>query len=221
MTFTRDDSATIVDLHWGLAPKSFVFKLDPHEVMSRLTTSSLAGTQVETFAIEDLMLYLAMHGAKHLWQSLEWIASLGEVLRAHPSIDWTTLLDRSAKARAMRMLALGLRLVESHFDLSFPAGVFETIDVAEEMKRLAAAIQDELFANRSLPVSTETNRYNFKIMDRKRDAVTSMLRAIFVPTLSDWEALTLPAPLNPLYYAYRPLRLSKEYGASLWARLSK
>src|SRR5262245_4259142 len=72
MTFTRDDQQTIVDLHWGLAPRSFVFKLEAHEVLLRRETVSLAGTQVDTFAAEDLVLYLAMHGAKHLWQSLEW-----------------------------------------------------------------------------------------------------------------------------------------------------
>jgi hypothetical protein len=52
-------------------------------------------------------------------------------------------------------------------------------------------------------------------MDRKRDALLSALRAIFVPTLPDWQALALPAPLHSLYYAYRPLRLSKIY----WRRL--
>ncbi len=221
MTFTRDEQLTIVDLHWGLAPKSFVFKLEPEEVMSRLTNTSLAGTQIETFATEDLVLYLAMHGAKHLWQSLEWIASLGEVLLAQPALNWTTLLERSIKARAARMLALGLRLVESHCDVKFPANVFPTLDSSAEMARLATTIQAELFVKRELPVSAETNLYNFKIMDRKRDAVTSMLRAVFVPTLSDWEALTLPASLHPLYYAYRPLRLSKEYGTTLWHRMSR
>jgi hypothetical protein len=221
MTFTRDDQLTIIDLHWGLAPRSFVFNLEPGEVLSRLESVSLAGTQIETFATEDLVLYLAMHGAKHLWQSLEWIASLGEVLQASPALNWAKLLERATRARATRMLALGLRLVESHFEFEFPANLFDTLDAEEEMKRLAGVIQAELFAKRDLPVSSETNLYNFKIMDRKRDAITSMLRAIFVPTLSDWEALTLPVTLHPLYYAYRPLRLSKEYGASLWQRFSR
>ena len=56
-------------------------------------------------------------------------------------------------------------------------------------------------------------------MDRKRDALISALRAIFVPTLPDWQALALPSSLHSLYYAYRPLRLSKIYGATLWRRL--
>jgi hypothetical protein len=87
---------------------------------------------------------------------------------------------------------------------------------------MASEIQDQLFAAYSGPPdSTDTNLYNLKIMDRKRDALASMLRAILVPTISDWQALALPEALHPLYYAYRPLRLSKTYGSSLWQKLTR
>ena len=47
----------------------------------------------------------------------------------------------------------------------------------------------ELFVTFGYADSTETNLYNLRIMDRKRDALLSALRAIFVPTLPDWQAL--------------------------------
>jgi len=72
--FVRDDWFTVVDLHWGLSPRSFVFGLTEHEVMSRLQTVSFAGAEIKTFSTEDLILYQAMHGAKHLWRRLEWIS---------------------------------------------------------------------------------------------------------------------------------------------------
>lgn len=55
-------------------------------------------------------------------------------------------------------------------------------------------------------------------MDRKRDALISTLRSLLVPTFPDWKALALPAPLPSLYYAVRPLRLSKDY---LWYFLNR
>jgi len=58
-------------------------------------------------------------------------------------------------------------------------------------------------------------------MDRKRDALVSALRSIFVPTLPDWQALALPSTLHPLYYAYRPLRLSKVYALSFVRNLRR
>jgi hypothetical protein len=218
--FVRDDWFTIVDLHWALAPKNFVFKLETDEVMSRLQNVSLAGGEIETLATEDLILYLSMHGAKHLWRGLEWITSLGELIRAAEAIAWDTVVRRAQDAHATRMLALGLRLVERISDVEIPAEVLELVDNSESMKRTANQLVTQIFTNSGPAFSTETNLNNLKIMDRKRDAFVSALRAIFVPTISDWSALNLPPSLHSLYYAYRPLRLSKIYSTSLWRKLS-
>jgi hypothetical protein len=217
--FMRDEWFTVVDLHWDLAPRSFVFCVEAEAVLSRLQPVSLAGVAVETFGAEDLVLYQAMHGAKHLWRRLEWISSLAESLRAIPSLNWDTIVDRAAKARATRMLALGLRLVEKFSDVHVPAHVLAAIDPDGPMQRMALRIREEIFTTSGAADSTETNLYNLRIMDRKRDALISALRSIFNPTLPDWQALALPAPLHPLYYAYRPLRLSKAYTTSLWRKV--
>ena len=87
------------------------------------------------------------------------------------------------------------------------------------MQRMSQNIREQIFTTYGAADSTETNLYNLRIMDRKRDALISALRAIFVPTLPDWQALALPASLHSLYYAYRPLRLSKVYSASLLRRV--
>lgn len=218
--FVRDDWFTVVDLHWALAPKNFVFKLETDEVMSRLQRVSLAGTEIQTFANEDLILYLSMHGAKHLWRALEWISSLGELIRATESIAWDTVIQRAEKAHATRMLALGLRLVERVSEVTIPAEVLRRVDTNGSLKRMADQLLARIFTDWGRIVSTETNLNNLQIMDRKRDAIASALRAIFVPTISDWSALNLPPSLHSLYYAYRPLRLSKVYTTSFWRKLS-
>jgi len=167
---------------------------------------------VETFSTEDMVLYQAMHGAKHLWRRLEWIISLAELVRVS-KVHWPTVMQRAEAAHATRMLALGLHLVEAFTDVKV---AMHTADPA--MKRLATQIKNQIFDVSRTIESTETNLFNFKIMDRKRDALISALRSLFVPTLPDWEALTLPAPLHSLYYAVRPLRLSKSY---LWYFLNR
>jgi len=221
LQFMRDEWFTVVDLHWDLAPRSFVFKLRAGEVMSRLQTVSLAGATVKTFGAEDLVLYLAMHGAKHLWRRLEWIASLAESLRATPDLNWELLVQRAGQAHATRMLALGLRLAEKFSDLKLPAHVLAGVDADGAMQRMSEQVGAQLFNLFGAADSTETNLYNLRIMDRKRDALISALRAIFVPTLPDWQALALPAPLHSLYYAFRPLRLAKVYSSSLWRRMRR
>ncbi|HKY45349.1 MAG TPA: nucleotidyltransferase family protein, partial [Pyrinomonadaceae bacterium] len=219
--FMRDDWFTVIDLHWHLAPRSFVFRVNADEVMSRLQSVALAGTVVETFGAEDSVVYQSMHGAKHLWRRLEWITSLAETVRATPEMNWNVLLDRTATAHAVRILALGLRLVQSFSDVPVPAHVFDTLDSDGVMQRMAQRIREQIFTTYGTADSTETNLYNLRIMDRKRDALISTLRAIFVPTLPDWQVVTLPTSLHSLYYALRPLRLSTAYGASLLRRVTR
>jgi hypothetical protein len=219
--FVRDDWFTVVDLHWDLAPRSFVFKVKADEVMSRLQSVPLAGTSVETFSAEDSVLYQSIHGAKHLWRCLEWITALAETVRSTPSINWDTVIERAVNARATRILALGLRLVEKFSDVPVPAHVLAAVDSDGTMQRMAQTIRDEIFISNGFADSSETNLYNLRIMDRKRDALLSALRAIFVPTLTDWQALALPPPLHSLYYAFRPLRLSKVYSIALLRRVTR
>ena len=219
IAFMRDDWFTVIDLHWELAPKSFVFKLETDEVMSRLRSISFAGTVVETFGPEDSVLYQSMHGAKHLWRRLEWIVALAESLKGE--IDWSALVRRAQRTRMTRMFALGLRLVGEFSDVRVPLHVFDTIDADKTMQGISAKIRVQMFSTYGPADSTETNLYNLRIMDRKRDALLSALRAIFVPTLPDWQALALPASLHPLYYLFRPLRLSKVYGSSLLRRVTR
>ena len=210
--FVRDDWFTVVDLHWALAPKTFVFNVETEDLLTRLQRVSVAGAEFETLSTEDSILYQSMHGAKHLWRRLEWISALGETIRATDSTDWDVVMNRAERARATRMLILGLQLAQRISHISVPVPLPDGSMADEVLARI--------FTLSGAAGSTETNLYNLKIMDRKRDALISALRAIFVPTLTDWHALNLPPSLHSLYYAYRPLRLSKIYTTSLLQKLS-
>ena len=213
------DSSPVLDLHWALSPKSFVFSLTTTDLMSRLQRVRLMNTEVLTFGLEDLVIYLSMHGSKHLWWRLEWMGSLAEVIKSK-SLDWGVVVARASASNCKRILALGLRLAELISDGAVPDNVFDSIDGDGRMLQVAAHFHANLFLEEpSEPESRETNLYNFQVMDRKRDALTSIVRALVVPTLSDWEALTLPPSLHSFYYAYRPLRLSHAYASRVWRKL--
>ena len=209
------DGLSVVDLHWGLSPKTFHFALDSKDVIDRSKTISIQGTSLRTFSNEDAILYLCFHGSKHYWSRLEWIGSLAEFIRSSDEIDWPTLMARANESQGRHMLTLGLLLAQELGGIDVPDSVFSSAEELDCLRKYAAEIQRGLFARGPEPLGNiERFRCNLRIMDRNRDAVTSLLRSIFVPTISDWQALTLPGALYPLYYLFRPLRLLKEYGAS-------
>lgn len=220
--FVRDDWFTVVDLHWSLAPKSFVFNLPSDQVMSRLQEISFAGTKIATFGTEDLLLYQAMHGAKHQWRRMEWIVSFAELLRQSNSINWEALIELASRAHATRMLALALRLAQTFTQTLIPDPILFALDGDDTMRAFAEQIHKRIFFQPTHDAeSAEAPLYNLKIMDRKRDVLVSLVRALCIPTLSDFEALTLPPSLHSLYYGFRPLRLSAAYTTLLFRKLSR
>ena len=108
------DSSPVLDLHWALSPKSYVFNLNTTDVMSRLQRTSLMNKGVLTFGLEDLVIYLSMHGSKHLWRRLEWMGSLAEVIKLS-NLDWEVVVARASASNCKRILALGLRLAPTNF----------------------------------------------------------------------------------------------------------
>lgn len=210
LQFMRDQGFSVVDLHWELAPKTFTFKLSAKDVISNSQSFPLAGESFETFGNEDLILYQCMHAAKHLWVRFEWISAIAELLGHTPAIGWDRLIEKAMLAHGQRILALGLRLAQQFYEAPVPQSVFDRIDAGGRMLAMANELTPNIFRVRVMrPESTETGLYNFSIMDRKLDACLSLARAIFLPTLADWETLKLPSRLHTLYYVYRPLRLMK------------
>ncbi|HSE34384.1 MAG TPA: nucleotidyltransferase family protein [Pyrinomonadaceae bacterium] len=217
--FMRDNWFTVVDLHWSLAPKAFPFELNTEDVFARARGSSVGVERLRIFGIEDLILFQCMHGGKHYWSRLEWITSLAEIV-ARVDVDWNRLIQQARASHGVKMLALGLNLAEQLGDTPVPVDVLEEIDADGSMRQVAVETLSKIFTKPDAEFSSaRAMRKNLQIMDRKRDVFASMLRVVFVPTLSDWHNLTLPAALQPLYYGYRPFRLMGAYAALLTRRL--
>jgi hypothetical protein len=204
-------SANVVDLHWGLSPKAFPFALDPQQVLKRAEPVTIQGTSLLTFSREDTILFLCFHGSKHYWSSLEWISSLAEFIRAGGSIEWSEVMTRAKGSHSQRRLRLGLMLAEDLGQLELPAFIFPSSEETASLRKCADEFKARMFAESQPPGALQMFRYNLQLMDRKRDAVAGFLRSIFVPTISDWQTLTLPGPLYPFYYLLRMFRLLKKY----------
>ncbi len=213
--FAHHDQFSVVDLHWGITPKSFPLALTSSDLFSRRKTIILAGHSIETFADEDLLLYLSIHGAKHYWQRLEAVAAIAELIRAGSELNWNLIVRHAKEVKSERILCLALLLLEILFDVALVREVSELLKRHDDLRPIAQVICERLHRGDVAPASQiEMFRLNLQFMDRRRTAVTSLLRSVFVPTISDWQAIYLADPIYPLYYALRPFRLLSKYRGS-------
>lgn len=208
--FVHEDAFSVVDLHWGITPKTFPLALVSDDFLSHGQTVHLAGFSIETLTDEDLIFYLSVHAAKHYFRKLEYVTTLAEFIRSNSQLSWAAVIARARHARAEKIVFLALLLVESFYGLPIPAEFAELTDFPD-LRKTAGKIRANLLTNMTAPNQLQAFRWRRQFLST-RDAYLSLARSVLVPTISDWRAFSLPDQFYPAYYLLRPLRLLVKYG---------
>ncbi|PYV14166.1 MAG: hypothetical protein DMG07_12535 [Acidobacteria bacterium] len=220
-SFTGACGRGIVELHWSLASRYFHYPVDSDRLWQRVETVRFAGAEILTLAPADLVVILCAHGAKHLWERLEWVASVAELIRACDALDWPGILAEARRLGGERMVLLGALLARELLDAPVPESVVEQARATRRVAPLAGKIVGRFFAEGAHPPSTaESCAFRLRLMDRLRDGVLCALRPAFIPDVADWQLLSLPSSLYFLYYPLRVLRLTAKYASSLFTAWS-
>lgn len=221
--FTREDDGTMLDLHWEIVERHFSFALDPERLWERLERTSLGGVTVLTLSPEDLLLILCVHGSKHLWQRLSWICDIAELIRIHERLDWERLMEQARALGGVRMLFLGLSLANGLLGAALPEKVSQTVHADPAVRELTGRLRERLFQEtggaHEVLEESPFHPLHLKMRERWRDKIRYFVRTATTHTARDWQALPLPAFLSPIYYALRPIRLSRKYGRTLLRRV--
>ena len=210
-SFSRDNGMSIVELHWGIASRFFMFPLDVNRFLTRLVPMDLMGKRVLTPVPEDLLLILCVHGAKDLWARLEWVCGIAELIRAH-DIDWEMVRQQAKELGAERTLFLGLLLAREFFDSRLPDSLVRSIENQPVVSTLAAEVSQNLLRRNSVSAGLRKRiLFHVRTKDRPADRLRYCIRLLFTTTPVDWQSLPLPASLSFLYPLIRPFRLAKKY----------
>ncbi len=130
--FRRTAGAALVDLQWRITPAYFSVDFDLERFWRTAVPVLLGLRQVPALAPEVLLLVLSVHGAKHHWQSLVWIADIAQLLRKYPDLDWDSVLRTARSMGIERLLFLALVLSEELLGSRLP----------EPIKQQAASDRD-------------------------------------------------------------------------------
>ena len=207
--FTRPGEP-MVELHWALAQPFFGFHVDLDSLWPRLVRVALPPRQVLAPAPEDLLLILSVHGIKHMWERLEWIASATEVARSG-DIDLARALDEAARIGCERMVLLALRLGRDLLGAPLPSA----IDARASSPSLAPLVERVWARLGRLEMAEagggELFRFQLGARERWRDRLAYLAGLPLATTPDDWAAHPLPEPLAFLYPATRVMRLGTEH----------
>lgn len=207
--FVHDARRVMVDLHWRLA--SIPHLLADMDPAGDLASVPVEGHPIPTLRGGRLLDYLAVHGARHGWSRIKWLADFNALLAGISDAE-VTAWYRNAVAAGIGPCA-GLALWQSArlFAAPIPPDLLAEIAKSRRMRWLAArgdaliVGDDELAeqADRPLRYMIYTQLGAFMMGGGPRYWVACVAHAWVAPR--DALALPLPRALRPLYLVLSPM----------------
>ena len=206
LQFARDEGRLMVELHWRIAPKLFARGFGAEELWSKLKTLNIGDVELSSLPVEELLMTLCVHGARHLWERLSWVADIAALISAIDEIGWIHLLAMAKRTQTERILLVGLQLAKELLNAQLPPEISQAI--ADDP--IVATLVETL--TRRICESERDNsfRQSFRCHLQMRSGWSARLRYCrfaMSPTDGELEMMSLPRGFNFLYYGLRPWRL--------------
>ena len=206
LSLLREEPPAMVDLHWELAPRSMGLSLNARSVFPRSMTVPIAGRPVMTFGAEDQLLLCALHGGKHGWTNLSWLADLSALIETRPP-DWAHLLAEARRKCLTRALLVGVRLAHDLLDTALPIELSRALDRDPGSAILAREAEEFLLGRPNVPLFPRELRFELELTEGWSRKVHFLWTKISEPSSEDWEARRSGRPFRLMKkYAYRLAR---------------
>lgn len=210
--FRRDTTNFIFELHTEKTFRYFPLPLPIEAFLRRKTSLSLDGQTVPVLCGEDEFLLISVHGAKHFWERLMWIADVAAMLRSYPHMDWNGVRKSAAAVGAGRMVRVALLLAEQILAAPLPTAMSGEVQSDSVCAKLVAQISRWLpFAGSASPAVAQRAHFRFRICDSALTGARYLAKLSFSTTEDDWTN-DAGAPRSGFMEAVRrPFRLMRKY----------
>jgi hypothetical protein len=210
--FRRDAGQTMIELHWGIAPRFFGVRFDAEGYWQRLDSMTLQGTRISMPCAEDLLVTLCVHGAKDCWEKLEWVCAIAELMRTPSEFDWDRVWQQSGEMRCRRMVAFGLLLAQVLFEVPIPPQAQNHCQSRKLWAMARQVVQDFISDEPRTRTFLQRVGFHLRLKDNFADQTIHCARLAFTTTPVDWSTMPLPASLSFASPLWRAIRLTRKYG---------
>lgn len=197
--FRSRESKISIDLGSAIVSHVLPQPFTVDELSERLDTVTVEDHVLRTPGPEDSLLILCLHGSHHGWERLAWLADVTALIKtAGPDISSVT--QKARKAGLQHILSLPLVLADRLGIGSLPDPPPSGLATHKVIPMCLRALADKL----PTPVLWS---FQMRSLERTSDKVRFALRRLFVPSVAEWQTISLPPALLPLHSLFRPLRL--------------
>jgi hypothetical protein len=210
--FSRRDTGLIVEFHTERTFRYHPRPLPVERLFERRACVRFDGRDVPALAVEDELILICIHGAKHFWTRLMWIADVAALV-SRQDVNWDLVLAAAREVGAERMLRVALQLSFGVLGVGLPRQVAADAQADPAASRIAAQIACRLPLGEAAPFGL-FGRAMFRIKMRGGyfQGVAYLLRLSLSPTEEDWVSGSEQRRSWLLDAIGRPFRLARKYG---------
>jgi hypothetical protein len=156
--FTKAGANIILEVHWEVISlgsgwlrklKNKPLPATLSHLSPRLQETKLGGKAVASLSPEDTLLMLTIHGSKHWWSRLNWLADIAALIHVYPDLDWPWIIEQTNQWQIRRLVFLGLYLAHELLAVKLPELVQEQITAEPALKQLSNLAQSMIFVEQN------------------------------------------------------------------------
>ena len=211
--FMKPGTRLLVELHTEHTFRYFPKPLPMEGYFSRQTVVALDGNRVPALSAEDEFVLICIHGAKHFWERLMWIADVAAMTAGGTPLDWQ-IVKKSAKAvGAERMVHVALELVHETLSTEIPRAMSEDAKRDSATTAICKQIETWLpYAGFRPPSLSRRALFRMNMRGGIFAGPAYLFRLSLSPTEEDWVEGAETKRHWIVDAAARPFRLLKKYG---------
>jgi hypothetical protein len=210
--FRQSSTKLLVEFHTELTFRYHPRTLPLENLFQRQTRVNIDSHKVPALSPEDELMLICIHGAKHFWEQLSYIADVAAFV-SRQELEWGRVMAAAAEVGGERMLYVGLRLAADLLGAPLPESVGTAVRSDRAVGRLAKRITRWLPAAGSAPPGIfERAMFRMRMGGGILFGVVYLFRLSLSPTEEDW----VEGAENKRHWFLdalgRPFRLARKYG---------
>ncbi len=210
--FTRRDTGLLVEFHTEHTFRYHPRPLPVEKLFERRACVRFDGHDVPALSTEDELILICIHGAKHFWTRLMWIADVAALV-SRQDVDWDRAMAAGREVGAERMLRVGLRLAADVLGARLPAQVAGDVQADGAAERVASQIAGRLpLADAAAFGLFGRAAFRMRMRGGYLRGAVYLLRLSLSPTEEDWVSGSEEKRSWLVDAMGRPFRLARKYG---------
>lgn len=210
--FRQTHTKLLVEFHTEVTFRYHPRPISVEKLFERWTHQKIDSRDVPALSLEDELVLICVHGGKHFWEQLSYIADVAAFV-SRQKLDWERAKASAEEVGALRMVLVGLRLATDVLGAELPEQFERAVRNDTASAKLSAQIVRWLPAAGAAPPGIFGRAlFRMRMRGGALASVPYLIRLSFSPTEDDWAEGAEGKRHWFLDALGRPFRLARKYG---------